>query len=153
MDRVDLRGEWQRGVDDLLGPDADQMVARREDLLADQHRRAADEAGEPAPDLRVGDLVVAGDRDRIEPLPLRLEHESDRRQRAVAPGRTMEMEVGGEQATLAERDRRPRLRPIGDRPDRDADEKCDEARAHPHREIHEWIWAWICGTVSFQTAM
>ena len=51
----------------------------------DDHRRSSPSTQEPTADLAVGDLVVAGDRDRVKALPLGLEDEAPRRERPVAP--------------------------------------------------------------------
>ena len=93
-------------IDDAIDADRDDVMVRREDLLAHEHGRAADETREPARDLRIGHLVVRRDRDRVQSLPLGLEHEPPWRQRAVAPRRAVDVKVGREHAVPAEIDRR-----------------------------------------------
>ena len=92
------------------------VVAGRQDLLPRQDRGTSDQLREPSADFAVGNLVVSGDGNRVEPLPLRFEDDSSRRQPAVAPRRALCVEIGGDDPVTADCQRWIPLGPIGHRP-------------------------------------
>src|SRR4029077_5976365 len=106
-----------------------------EDLLSADDDRTADGPREPLCELAVPDLVVAGDGNRVEALAFRLEHETPRRKRAVAPHRAVVMKVSREHPISAQAERRRLRSPIadaaGDKADGDERSGCDlQARHH-----------------------
>ena len=98
VDVIDLVRGAQPPVHGALDADGDDVLGRTVDLFAGQHGRAAGDAREPASDLAVEHLIVAGDGDGIEPLPPRLQHQTPRRDAVAAPGRTVDVKVSGQNA-------------------------------------------------------
>src|SRR5207237_8792273 len=81
-------------ADGLANAEGNQMVVRiREDLFPRQHDHTARRASERAADAAVDQIVVTGDRDRVEALTLRFENQAPRRERAVAPHRAVRVQI------------------------------------------------------------
>jgi hypothetical protein len=144
------------GVDGVGGPlheadggrDAggDQVVARPDDFLADQHDGTAHHARKPLPHVRVPRFVVRRDGERVESLALGFEDQSPGRQRAIAPHRAVGVEIDGEDAIAAERERRVAPRPIGER-------ASDDRGGHEHARDCPRDHGTIRPTISGHTAM
>lgn len=131
MNVRDLLDERQPSVRCLLDADGYEMVELLWNLGSDEHRRSPDALGEPARPFRIERLVVAGERQRIETLPLRFEDETKRRHRRVAPGGAVHVKVGRDHAVAAEHDGVARRNPI----DGGADDRCtrEQRRCQPPR--------------------
>jgi hypothetical protein len=128
MDVVDRASRALLEADHLVDAGGNQVVAvlLRKDFLAGQHRRTARQTRKPTAHPAVAHLVVPGDRDGIQALSLGFEDQAPRRQRAVAPHRAVGMEIDGEHAITADRERRTRARPIGHRAGRDGQDQQDD---------------------------
>src|SRR5438067_404848 len=139
VDRVDGVRRALAEADALANADRDQVVIGiRENLFALQHDDAARRARECTAEASVEDAVMAGDGDRVEPLPLGLEDEPPRRQRAVAPHRAVRVQIDREHAIAADFDLRLRRRAIGEHAGckrRGEDDGGGEPAGRHHRSI------------------
>jgi hypothetical protein len=134
VDVINLLDNSLAEVDHAVDADGNDMMFLVENLLSREDEGTPNETSEPSADASVGQLIVAGDRERIESLTLSLEDEAPRCQPSVAPRRAVSVKIDGEHAVTVEHQYTTRLGAVESSPSRDRDGQecrcCDAAGRH-----------------------
>jgi hypothetical protein len=129
-------GEGEAWIHGLFDADREHVGVLRSDLLPDDYEdRRAPEFGEGAGELGGEGRVVLGERDHVEPSPLREEDDVDRRRDAVGEaGVQVKISLDGAKALDGRRLRSSAARHRAPEPGGDGDEE-PEREGADHRRL------------------